>query len=77
MLTRTRAEDGSVISPGWHTPNVNITSPYVPHPLQLLGHIPMPVQSPQAMAGRSTPSLDALARMGHKLPFTFNGMFPG
>lgn len=79
MLTRTRAEDGSVISPGWHVPPVQINTPYVPHPLQLLGHVPMMVSgaTKSENAGRSLPSLSALAKAGHRLPFTFNGFLPG
>lgn len=72
----TRGTDGEIIVPSLHVPPVRISSPYVPHPLQILGHIPLPVHVPQPVAGKVTPSLAALARTNGFLPFTFNGFSP-
>jgi hypothetical protein len=78
-IARTRDINGNVISPAFHLPAVQITTPYVPHPLMLAGHIPMPnIQTATvAVAGRSTEAIFALARSGSSPPFTFNGMPPG
>lgn len=79
MLTRTRASDGSIIPPMLHVPPVQISTPYVPHPLQLLGQVHMHGVSPGSNPAAATvklPSLSALALTNHHIPFTFNGFLP-